>query len=80
MLIQPFQPHNKFQFAFGINLDYKHGSKKSNTILRFHWIDGVPSYGVYLAVLSSFLEGEQEQTGNDCLEAHCATPIDHYKP
>ena len=40
----------------------------------------VPSSGVTQEVLCPFMEGEQEQSGDDCLEAECAAPFIHYAP
>jgi hypothetical protein len=39
-----------------------------------------PSSGVTQEVLGPFLEGEQEQSENDCLEADSTTPFNHNKP
>lgn len=39
-----------------------------------------PSSGVTQEVLCPFLAGEQEQSGDDCLDADCAAPSSHYKP
>lgn len=39
---------------------------------------GAPSSGVSQEVLCPFLEGEQEQSEDDWLEAHCAAPLIHY--
>ena len=39
-----------------------------------------PPSGVTQEVLCPFLEGEQEQSEDDCLEADCAAPFIHYEP
>jgi hypothetical protein len=39
-----------------------------------------PSSGVTQEVLGPFLEGEQEQSGDDRLEADCPDPFCHYRP
>ncbi len=39
-----------------------------------------PLSGVTREVLCPFLEGEQEQSGDDCVEADCAAPSTHYRP
>jgi hypothetical protein len=39
-----------------------------------------PPSGVTQEVLCPFLEGEQEQSEDDCLEADCAAPFSHYEP
>jgi hypothetical protein len=41
---------------------------------------GVPWSGVTQEVLCPFLEGEQEQSEDDCLEADCAASFIHYEP
>jgi hypothetical protein len=43
-------------------------------------IGSAPSSGVTQEVLCPFLEGEQEQSEDDCLEADCTAPLTHYAP
>jgi glutamine amidotransferase len=43
-------------------------------------LGSAPSSGVTQVVLGPFLEGEQVQSGDDCLEADRATLVNHYKP
>ena len=43
-------------------------------------VGSAPSSGVTQEVLCPFLEGEQEQSEDDCLEADCAAPFIYYAP
>jgi hypothetical protein len=50
--------------------------------LRHHQVHegSAPSSGVTQEVLRPFPEGEQEQSGDDCVEADCTAPLIHYEP
>jgi DNA invertase Pin-like site-specific DNA recombinase len=41
--------------------------------------DSAPSSGVTQEALGPFLEGEQDQSWNDCLHADCSAPSTYYK-
>ena len=48
--------------------------------LTIHSLGSAPPSGVTQEVLWPSLEGEQEQSGDDCLEANCSAPFIHYEP
>lgn len=43
-------------------------------------VGSAPPHGVTQEVMWPSLEGEQEQSGDDCLEADCSAPLIHYEP